>query len=515
MSVLVTAASALAVPPSGNWYRNLDGGLSLSDAGQRLAVGPDGSVSVTGVASAASGLQDMLTVKYDSAGNLVWSHRFIGPPDRAEGPQDIIIDDHGNTYVVGQVYNGNRVQGGTDWDYVTIKYAPDGEVLWTRLYDGEYHWADTPMAIVAAPGGGVYIGGFSMKEPDSLDRFRTHFHVMKYDEDGNQQWEVLFDHPVHGGAGCNDLAIDSAGNIVAIGAIARPNATGQIGSDLITMKISPGGDVLWTRYWNTTDFVHETDEGYQVRIDAQDNPHVFGRTFTSAGNRNQDEVIVKYTPAGDEVYVYITDFARPDGMIDATFDPQGNSYFVGGWSNALDHDGVMVSLSPSGQERWRRIFDGTGTYDRQEAHFAQFGPDGRLYVGLDWQYADVAGFDVTIAVLSSSGTPLEQWRFDTGSNSDTFQSIGGWGMDSQGSIFAAGFSWFTPTLGDYLVMKLPTVELPACAADFTGDGLAQVPDIFAFLSLWFASDAAADFDGNGTIAVPDIFAFLGAWFVGC
>jgi hypothetical protein len=51
--------------------------------------------------------------------------------------------------------------------------------------------------------------------------------------------------------------------------------------------------------------------------------------------------------------------------------------------------------------------------------------------------------------------------------------------------------------------------------DLNDSGSADVPDIFSFLSMWFASDAAADFDGNGTIAVPDIFAFLGAWFVGC
>lgn len=54
-----------------------------------------------------------------------------------------------------------------------------------------------------------------------------------------------------------------------------------------------------------------------------------------------------------------------------------------------------------------------------------------------------------------------------------------------------------------------------CEADFDGDGTVAVPDIFAFLSAWFANDSAADFDGNGSIAVPDIFAFLSAWFAGC
>ncbi len=54
-----------------------------------------------------------------------------------------------------------------------------------------------------------------------------------------------------------------------------------------------------------------------------------------------------------------------------------------------------------------------------------------------------------------------------------------------------------------------------CPADFDGNGTVQVPDIFAFLSAWFAGNAAADIDRNGQVQVPDIFAFLSRWFAGC
>lgn len=53
---------------------------------------------------------------------------------------------------------------------------------------------------------------------------------------------------------------------------------------------------------------------------------------------------------------------------------------------------------------------------------------------------------------------------------------------------------------------------PSCPCDWDQSGALGVPDIFAFLSSWFASDSAADFDGSGGIAVPDIFAFLSCWF---
>jgi YVTN family beta-propeller protein len=58
-------------------------------------------------------------------------------------------------------------------------------------------------------------------------------------------------------------------------------------------------------------------------------------------------------------------------------------------------------------------------------------------------------------------------------------------------------------------------ELPPCPADWNANGTADVPDIFGFLSAWFAMEPAANFDGVGGIEVSDIFAFLAAWFAGC
>ncbi len=54
-----------------------------------------------------------------------------------------------------------------------------------------------------------------------------------------------------------------------------------------------------------------------------------------------------------------------------------------------------------------------------------------------------------------------------------------------------------------------------CPADFDGNGVREVPDIFAFLSAWFAQDERADYNGDRTVNVPDIFAFLSLWFAGC
>jgi hypothetical protein len=54
-----------------------------------------------------------------------------------------------------------------------------------------------------------------------------------------------------------------------------------------------------------------------------------------------------------------------------------------------------------------------------------------------------------------------------------------------------------------------------CRADFNGDGHITLGDVFDFISVWFAGNAATDFNGSGTLEVADIIAFLDSWFAGC
>lgn len=80
------------------------------------------------------------------------------------------------------------------------------------------------------------------------------------------------------------------------------------------------------------------------------------------------------------------------------------------------------------------------------------------------------------------------------------------------------------SLGSYLVAALLTVGVLAhtcrasdwCRPDWDNDGTVGVPDIFAFLSSWFAGPAGqGDYNNDGSIDVSDIFAFLSDWFSGC
>ena len=82
--------------------------------------------------------------------------------------------------------------------------------------------------------------------------------------------------------------------------------------------------------------------------------------------------------------------------------------------------------------------------------------------------------------------------------------------------------------GEYVKVNLCALTQPqtCCRADFNGDGVRSVQDIFDYLAAWFGecngtqagtpcNGRNADFNGSGSITVQDIFDFLAAWFAGC
>jgi hypothetical protein len=55
----------------------------------------------------------------------------------------------------------------------------------------------------------------------------------------------------------------------------------------------------------------------------------------------------------------------------------------------------------------------------------------------------------------------------------------------------------------------------SCRADHDGDTAISVPDIFSYLSDWFAQRLESDFDRDRSVEVDDLFHWLAAWFAGC
>src|SRR5260221_11888353 len=89
-----------------------------TDKCNAMAVDAAGNVYVTG--SSASGgpfSEDIATNKYNSAGTLIWSKRYVGAGYGEDHGFAIAVDASGNVYVTGRTWAGTASNN----DIVTIK----------------------------------------------------------------------------------------------------------------------------------------------------------------------------------------------------------------------------------------------------------------------------------------------------------------------------------------------------------------------------------------------------------
>jgi hypothetical protein len=101
---------------------------------------------------------DILTIKYDSDGNLIWQNRFEYGVNNADIANTIVLKN-GQVYVGG---NSQRLGVGTDLDYIVLKIDSESG-LWTGgyRYDGLSSGNDAIYSLSVLDNGNVALTGLS------------------------------------------------------------------------------------------------------------------------------------------------------------------------------------------------------------------------------------------------------------------------------------------------------------------------------------------------------------------
>ena len=111
---------------------------------------------MTGDSQDEVGHYDFATVKYYPNGDTAWVRRYNGPGNGDDYARSIVIDGCSNVYVTGGSWGS-----GTDYDYATIKYYPNGDIAWVTRYNGPGDSTDWAFAIAVDDLGNVYVTGSS------------------------------------------------------------------------------------------------------------------------------------------------------------------------------------------------------------------------------------------------------------------------------------------------------------------------------------------------------------------
>ncbi len=135
------------------WERVYDGS-GLEDAGTDVEIDNQGNVYVCGFTENILGGRNFITIKYNNAGDLLWT-RTRGTENlmgEAEAT-NMLVEDEGVCYVTGNVFNGN------DRDILTIRYNSNGETQWEKQFDGIDQGEDQASIIKQDSEGSVYVSG--------------------------------------------------------------------------------------------------------------------------------------------------------------------------------------------------------------------------------------------------------------------------------------------------------------------------------------------------------------------
>ena len=298
------------------WVARYNGPGNSEDQARSIVVDGSGNVYVTGSSTGSGTSYDYCTIKYNSSGVQQWVARYNGPGNGYDAAFSIALDVSGNVYVTG------RSNGGTGYDYCTIKYNSAGVQQWVARYNGPGNGDDIANSIALDGSGNVYVTGFSYGSGTSYD-----YCTIKYNSAGVQQWVAIYNGPGNYGDVARSIALDGSGNVYVTG-YSTGNGT-NYDYDYCTIKYNSSGVQQWVARYNGPG--NSNDEAYSIAVDGSGNVYVTGFSDGGGTNYDYDYCTIKYNSSG--VQQWVARYNGPGNWNDVAYsiavDGSGNVYVTG------------------------------------------------------------------------------------------------------------------------------------------------------------------------------------------
>uniref|UniRef100_A0A7C4TEK7 T9SS type A sorting domain-containing protein n=1 Tax=candidate division WOR-3 bacterium TaxID=2052148 RepID=A0A7C4TEK7_UNCW3 len=312
---------------------------------------------------------------------------------------------------------------------------------------------DVARKVIYAPNNNICVGGH-------YQEYGQDIMVIGLDTLGNLIWgpvcfigeytDILF-----------DMTCGADGNIYLAGSaeIIPPNPPAPGDFDALFLALTWSGTPLW---WYVYDYAGSYDEAYSVVQGRDGNLYAAGYNGEQVGPHwydiDFDFVALSLTASGTLRWVYQYDNAgsqqRTDIAKDIVFGDDNNVYVVGEISNdtlgTQSYDLAVVSLTPTGTQRWVYIYNGPG--NGMDEAFSVIYKTGKLYI-TGFSTGIGTGHDITVLCLDTLGQQQWIYRYDgLGHLTDEAKEII-YGED--GNLYIAGFSYNSNT--DFTVISLDTL----------------------------------------------------------
>jgi uncharacterized delta-60 repeat protein len=338
-----------------------------------IAICPSGGfVYTTGYTYAYNEDRNFCTIKYDAAGNKLWTKTFNGPDTDTDEPSAIAADGSGNIYVAGRSKNANN-----DYDLFLIKYNAAGDTLWTRNYDAGITGDDEATAMAVATNGDVYLTGTT--DADASLLINSDYLTVKFSAAGTLLWSKTYNGTTNADDKAYSITLDNTGNAY----VAGRTFNGADYDIQINKYAAANGTATAFATYNSN---LGDDIPARIKLDNSGNVVVGAtsdRNATAATNR--DYLLINYNSAGSQQWAQLYNGAATgdDDLNDLIIDANNNIYITGTSdldSSATDNlDYATLMYNSSGTLQWLATYNGTGNGDDIANALATDG-NGNLYV---------------------------------------------------------------------------------------------------------------------------------------
>lgn len=434
------------------FYQGID-----DDRGTAIAVDGSGNVYVTGLSDANANVlfdeYDVVTIKYNSAGTQQWLKAYAGAIGQ-DLSERIALNSNGDVFVAGSTEVD--VQSGENTDYLVLKYANDGTVIYTKNFDGGANGNDEASALglingEAVVSGGAFTSGNNKSQVTKL-----------LDAAGNAAWSKTYNGYGDNNDVANYIAQDFSGNTYIAGYSVNINED----KNLYTQKIDGSGNTVWTKTYTGTSG-YSPDEVVGLKADAN-NVYVLGSVRDSAQSYNY--CTIKYNANGDTVWVRKYNNVNESDRAAAMDVNAAGSVVVTGRTDTNPDDTIAqydfgtVLYNTTGVQQWATLYNSNGT-NTDEPVAVKLTATGNVYVSGRSQSAGVDN----ISTVKYNSAGVQQWAqtYNGGSGNDRNETML---LDGNENVYICGRTTAGNGAFDGLLVKYDANGTQQWVKTFNGSG---------------------------------------------
>jgi cysteine-rich repeat protein len=318
------------------------GGEDAGNARARgVAVDGEGNVTVVGEEFVVGQNANVWLRKYTPDGDVLWSRAWDGPSSGDDIAYAVAVDGADDLVITGEQY-----VAGDGADIFVAKLAPDGETIWQLSHSGQGGLGDRGFGVAVDADGNIAVTG---EEYALIGLHNVWTRLM--DADGTEIWTDVFDANAGNDRG-NAVAFTDDGEVIVAGEIYVPIGL----ADLWLRKYGADGAEMWTR---TADNMAGNDAWHAVAIDGEGNIGLVGEVYEVNGLAAI--VVALHNVSGFQVWANYQDSDGGDNDIGhgVAFAADGSLVAVGQEYTANDFARAWVrKYDPAGQELWTQVHDG-------------------------------------------------------------------------------------------------------------------------------------------------------------